>query len=176
VDRDTRNKVTDEGDSVVKRFLLLLGALAICAGALPAQSGFEARWKGLAFLVGNWTGAGGGQPGQGSGKFSFRPDLNGQIMVRKNSNALDNGQKHEDLLVVYGDGPDSALRGMYFDSEGHVIRYRVTVPEPGRAVFESEGEGPRYRLSYWLEGKVLKGKFEVGDRTYLEWGATKDAT
>jgi hypothetical protein len=152
------------------------GALLVCAVAALAQTGGVSRWRGLEFLFGNWTGSGGGEPGKGSGKFSFRPELNEQVAVRRNLADVAGGQRHEDLLVVYADAPDEALRGMYFDSEGHVIRYRVTTPEPGRAVFLSEGEGPRYRLSYWMDGKVLKGKFEVGDRTYLEWSAVKDAT
>ena len=41
-------------------------------------------WGPLQFLVRNWTGEGGGEPGQGSGSFSFTPDLQGKILVRKN--------------------------------------------------------------------------------------------
>jgi hypothetical protein len=149
--------------------ILLLTALL----AWPQRS--ESRWQGLQFLIGNWKGAGAGDPGPGSGKFSFQPDLNGQVVVRRSFNELAKGSRHEDLLVVYAEGPDGAQRAIYFDSEGHVIRYKVATPAPGRAVFESEGEGPQYRLSYWVEeGNVWKGKFEAGDRTYLEWDAVRD--
>ena len=150
--------------------LLLLTAWLACA-----QSAGDARWKGLQFLFGNWTGTGGGQPGNGSGKFSFKPELNGQVVVRRNANDVANGARHEDLLVIYPEGPEGAMRGMYFDSEGHVIHYKIATSASGRAVFESDGAGPKYRLSYWVEGKVLKGKFEIGDRTYLEWDAVRDA-
>ena len=135
----------------------------------------DARWQGLEFLMGSWTGIGGGEPGSGTGKFSFQPELNGQIVVRRNSNQVAQGRLHEDLLVLYADAPGGGLRGMYFDSEGHVIRYQVSTPGKDRVVMESEGEGPRYRLSYWMVDKVLKGKFEVGGRTYLEWSAEKSA-
>ena len=40
-------------------------------------------WGPAQFLVGNWTGEGGGQPGQGTGAFSFSPELQGKILVRK---------------------------------------------------------------------------------------------
>ena len=148
--------------------ILVLAACCICA-----QAG-DSRWKGLEFLFGDWKGMGTGEPGAGVGKYSFQPDLNGQVVVRRSFNQLAKGPRHEDLLVIYADGPEGAQRGMYFDSEGHVIRYKVTTPGPGRAVFESEGEGPAYRLTYWMEGSNLKGKFEVGGRTYLEWDSARD--
>src|SRR5215475_5386829 len=93
--------------------------LVACAGAGQAQSGFEARWNGLVFLMGNWTGEGGGAPGQGTGNFSFQADLNGQVVVRRNSNQLSGGSKHEDLMVIYSGAPDGAFRAIYFDSEGN---------------------------------------------------------
>jgi hypothetical protein len=45
-----------------------------------------------------------------------------------------------------------------------------------RSVFESEGDGPTFRLSYWMAGGEMKGKFEVGGKTYLEWSARKEGT
>jgi hypothetical protein len=44
-----------------------------------------------------------------------------------------------------------------------VIRYNVTFPSAERAVFESDGSqaGPKYRLTYWMEGASLHGQFEV---------------
>src|ERR1035437_2254222 len=41
-------------------------------------------WGPVQSLVGDWTGEGGGGPGQGSGTFSFKPDLQGKILVRRN--------------------------------------------------------------------------------------------
>jgi hypothetical protein len=59
--------------------------------------------------------------------------------------------------------PSDAPRAIYFDTEGHVIRYNVTFPATNKAVFESDGTqpGPRFRLSYWLDSSTLNGKFEV---------------
>ena len=64
------------------RIPLLLLAVATLYAQTPSKSGD--RWAPLAFLVGEWTGEGGGGPGQGSGGFSFLPDQNGTILVRKN--------------------------------------------------------------------------------------------
>jgi len=154
----------------MRRAIAILLWLACAAAAQETP-----RWEGLEFLLGRWAGAGGGQPGTGAGKFSFEAELNGQVIVRRSFNQLEKGARHEDLLVLYADGPNGAKRAMYWDTEGHVIRYRVSTPEVGRVVFESEGEGPGFRLSYWMAGREMKGKFEVGGKTYVEWSAKKEA-
>ena len=121
-------------------------------------------------MIGKWKGAGSGEPGPGQGAFSFLPELNGQILVRRSFNQLASGQRHEDLMIVYPDG--KALRAIAFDTEGHTIQYKVTLPGRNTAVFESDGS-PRYRLSYALDGKNLNGKFEVDGKTYLTWTTVK---
>src|SRR5689334_18745322 len=63
---------------VVKSSLILL-AMAAC---LFAQS--PPNWDRWQFLIGDWVGEGGGEPGQGAGAFSFRLDLEGRVLVRKN--------------------------------------------------------------------------------------------
>ncbi len=62
------------------------------------------------------------------------------------------GAQHDDLMIIYA-GYRRALRAIYFDTEGHVIRYSLSFPAPDRVVFESESgpPGPRYRLTYWME-------------------------
>ena len=125
-------------------------------------------WGPAQFLVGNWAGEGGGEPGQGTGTFSFSPDLQGKILVRKSfaEYPAANGKpasRHDDLLVVYRDEATHALRATYFDSEGHVIQYAVSSAD-GTAVFVSDGatSGPRFRMSYTSTGKdTLKFKFEI---------------
>jgi len=75
-------------------------------------------WAPLAFLLGVWLGEGGGDPGQGTGWFSFLPDLQGKILVRKNhadypASADWPAFAHDDLLIVYKDVLGGALRAIY---------------------------------------------------------------
>ena len=146
-----------------------------------AQTGNS--WSKLEFLLGNWTGAAGEkdtQNGSGQGAFSFQPELGRKIIVRRNNATYDSGASHDDLMIIYMDPPDSPPRAIYFDSEGHVIRYNVAFPSANRVVFESDGSqpGPRYRLMYWMEGASLNGTFEIGMspgayKNYLSWTSKK---
>ena len=125
-------------------------------------------WGPAQFLVDNWTGEGGGQPGQGSGAFSFSPDLQGNVLVRKSFAEYPpaNGRpasRHDDLTIVYRDETTHALRATYFDNEEHVIQYTVE-PAEGGVVFVSQGapSSPRFRLTYTSTGKdTLNIKFEI---------------
>jgi hypothetical protein len=85
-------------------------------------------------------------------------------------------------MIVYA-AADAGVRADYYDNEGHTIRYSVTSPAAGQAVFVSElaaGE-PRYRLSYQLEPSgLLKGEFAIASpgtpddfKTYLSWQSRK---
>jgi hypothetical protein len=154
----------------------VLSVAAACAQK-PASSPLQS----LEFLLGKWTAEGGGQPGSGTGAFSFDAELDRHILVRHNYAEYDKGNpasRHDDLLIVY---LEDTPRAIYFDSEGHVIRYRVTIPQAGSVVFESDGSQPgaRYRLSYVLKGASLEGMFEIADapsspyKKYLSWTATK---
>lgn len=156
----------------------IAGALFfLCLCQSPAQ---DAPWKKLEFLLGNWTGVAGEKEtprGAGQGGFSFEPQLDGKIVLRHNVAEYTSGPRHDDLMVIYLEG---APRAIYFDSEGHVIRYNITFPEAAHVVFESDGTqpGPRYRLTYWLEKSELRGKFEVappgtGYTPYMSWTARK---
>ena len=148
---------------------------------LCAQEG-AADWKKLDFVLGKWVGVAGEKEtplGAGQGGFSFELDLDKKVIVRHNHAEYDKGVKHDDLMVIYMEG---SPRAIYFDSEGHVIRYNLAFPAKDRVVFESDGTqaGPKYRLSYWMEKSVMKGTFEVapspGDsefKTYMSWGSVK---
>ena len=142
----------------------------LSAGLLCAQTA-DSRWGQLQFLIGKWKGAGTGEPGAGQGAFSFLPDLSGKVVVRRSFNELAAGARHEDLMIVYMDA--NLPHAIYFDSEDHIIRYKITYPAAGTAVFESDGQ-PGYRLTYTLRGRNLDGKFEVGGKTYLTWTSVKE--
>jgi len=163
--------------------VVLFSVLPLRAQSMPDKAG-DSAWKKLEFLLGNWTGSAGEKDtplGAGQGGFSFHPELNQKIIIRHNRAAYDSGVRHEDLMVIYLDAPNDTPRAIYFDTEGHVIRYNLSFPAPNRITFESDGTqpGPRYRLSYWLNGRALDGKFEVAPpgaayKTYMSWTSKKD--
>ncbi len=136
--------------------LLGLGILLILTGSLFAQGSEQPKGlEQLNFLTGEWVGDGSGNPGQGTGGFSFTYDLQKNILVRKNFAeypATENKPafRHEDLTVIYRT-PDDTLRAVYFDNESHVIHYVVEPGEDGKsATFISAPaeQNARYRLCY----------------------------
>ena len=163
------------------RGLLIAATLLISVGARAED------WGPVQFLAGHWTGDGGGEPGRGSGSFSFAPDLQGKILVRKSfaEYPAANGKpayRHDDLMIVYRDGSSRQLRAIYFDNEEHAIPYSIQ-SSPGGVVFESEGprDAARFRLTYTSAGSGrLKLKFEIAPpgkeyATYIEAGAKRQS-
>ncbi len=134
----------------------------------------------LSFLIGEWVAL--SQPGEPTGGFTFSLQLQGKAILRTNyadypATAGRPASRHEDLLVIYLE--DGALRGDYYDSEGHVIRY-TGESGPGVVTFTSPptANEPGFRLSYRLApGGLLEGAFEIitpgGPVPYLAWQAKK---
>src|SRR5262249_56071585 len=71
---------------------------------------------------------------------------------------------HEDLMVIHADS-GNGLRAAYFDSEGHVIQYALTVAADKQTVTfvsDAAAKGPRFRLSYVKQkDDTLAIKFEI---------------
>ena len=69
--------------------------------------------------------------------------------------------------MVIHPGDDGAMKAVYFDSEGHVIRYAIEVKDKGTLVLVSDPSpsAPRFRLSYIkVQGDEVSIKFEMGHR------------
>jgi hypothetical protein len=166
-------------------------ALLVIATSASAATRDDDAWKPYRFLVGEWTGEGGGEPGKGPGRFTFAWDLKEKVLVRRNRADYPAAQgrpalSHEDLMVIFQAGPKGPIKAIYFDSEGHVIGYAVTCSEDGEALtFLSDAVrgGPRFRLTYTKHGDDAMGiKFEIapsgkpdGFKTYLEGSARRVA-
>ncbi len=127
------------------------------------------RWAAWQFVLGEWTGEGGGQPGEGAGGFTLYPELDGQILVRRNrvdypATTATPAASHEDLMVVYAEA-DGSLRADYWDCEGHVIHYAVEVrPDEGmiRLVSEPNPAAPRFRFVYRkIDEQHVETAFEI---------------
>jgi hypothetical protein len=161
---------------------LLIVATLLCSLGARAQD-----WGPLQFLIGHWSGEGStADQGSGVGAFSFAPDLQSKILLRKNfaEYPATNGKpayRHDDLMIVYHDGVSDELRAVYFDSEEHLIHY-VIKPSGTSVVFLSEGsqDAARFRLTYTgLGPDKLKLKFEIAApgkdfATYIEASAHRD--
>ncbi len=133
--------------------IITVAIVCACANAQDAK-----RCNGIESLVGNWVGAGSGEPGQGKGGFTFDRQLQGKVIVRTNFAEYPpaNGRpayRHDDLMVVYDDASKSH-RADYWDNEGHVIRYAMTTSADGCTVtFESpkSASDAAYKLTYTIQ-------------------------
>jgi hypothetical protein len=162
--------------------------VALSAGAANASSDDD-PWKPYRFLVGEWTGEGGGEPGRGSGRFSFDWDLQEKVLVRRNRTEFPAAQGrpasvHEDLMVIYRGKNGAPTKAIYFDSEGHVIHYTATFSQDQRTLTflsDPSAAGPRFRLTYAQRAsEVLRIRFEIappnkpdGFKIYLEGSARR---
>ncbi len=153
----------------------------------------------LSFLEGTWA-ANSMDGKQQLGTYTWARELNGHILARHGSataacTAGDKTCGHNDLLDIYQDSAGAPLQAIYFDNEGHVIRYQIStrheeLPAGAAhrdfAMFLSEASalGPRFRLSYERNTDtqtgttILSGRFEVllpknEWRVYSEWSGKK---
>jgi hypothetical protein len=155
----------------------------------PLTPAAEDPWLGYRFLLGQWIGEGSGQPGQGSGEFSFTLDLDGKILVRRNraDYPATGGRpafSHQDLLVMYWDQTRKQPGAIYFDNEDHVIQYALSLSADNQTVTlvsDPSPNAPRYRLKYARRGvDRLFVSFEIAPpgrpddfSTYLEGTARR---
>jgi len=137
---------------------LVMSLVAVTCFAPAQQASQAARWEGWQTLIGFWVGE--GDPAQGVSHFSFLPDLQGKILIRKNHAEYPATKDrpatvHDDLLIVYGE-TEADRKAVYFDNEGHVIEYAVSVSADRKTiVFVSPpaAGAPRYRLSYFEQDR-----------------------
>lgn len=126
------------------------------------------QWERWNYLLGEWVGEGTGQPGQNEGSFSFQTDLGGKILIRKNhtvilATANSPASVHDDLLIVYPGAPGAPQEAIYFDNEGHTIKYKVSFSD-NSVVLTSDVSvnGPRFRLSYvTIDSRTVNITFEM---------------
>lgn len=168
---------------LIPQFFSVLIVLCGLAAAQAPKTDSPSPLTGLNFLVGTWVGEGSGEPGKGSGEFTFKNDLDNRILLRNNfaeypATADRPTFRHDDLMITYSEA--GVIKAVYFDSEGHVIRYNVTAT-PGSVVFLSEPPGPIYRLSYLAkDSSHVSIKFEIAPpdkpgefKTYIEASARR---
>jgi len=148
--------------------LLFLAGIALTASSMGQVPRTENRWGAFQFLVGEWIGEGSGDPGQATGGFTIQPDLQNSVLVRRNSAKYPATKDrpafiHDDLMVMYYE--DGRPGAVYFDSEGHVIRYSVEFSKDSSSVvFLSDPvpSAPRFRFTYVKTGNgTLNITFDI---------------
>lgn len=143
------------------------------------------NWDQWRWLTGEWVGEGSGQPGTGGGTFSFKTDLDQNILVRKSHSeypaTADKPQViHDDLMVVYPDFSGTPAKAIYFDNEGHTINYSITYSEKSITLTSDKIPNvPIFRLTYsLLDNETVNTKFEMSQDgvkffTYIEGKSKK---
>jgi len=175
----------------VKRIILALAIFALprlTLGQTPGQAApAPDPFKALSFLEQNWEANTNGYGGvKSTGTYTFRPELGGHILARRPTGGVackgpdSYDCEHGDMLYIYQDTPGQPLKAIYFDNEGHVIHYNVSVPAPTKVEFLSEAaQGPQFRLTYELIGPLMTGKFQMRMpaqtewKSYMEWSGMK---
>ncbi len=142
----------------------------LCSTFPPQGQTNSGNWDSWQFLLGEWTAEGAGEPGQGTGTFSFNLDLQGKVLVRKSradypATKDRPANSHEDLMVIYSDPGGTLTRAIYFDNEGHIIHYRTEFSEGQTTLMflsDPVPSAPRFRLTT-TKGKngTLIIKFEI---------------
>lgn len=185
--------------AAMRRSLLIFGFLLSPALTFAQASASTDPLASLDFLLGTWSAktdtAAGSAGAQAAGAYTFHRDLNGHALVRSSSEDSCKGPanfhcSHHDQLTIFAD-PNAlavhhaALLALYLDSEGHVIYYTISTPDPHTAIFNSQNAAsqPKFRLIYHLEGDgpkaIMTGKFQMAApgssdfHSYLEWSGAK---
>jgi hypothetical protein len=116
--------------------------LLIGACALSAQPPLER----ILFLLGNWASDTDTELGHATALSTFAQELDRRILTRRGSTKYTSGknagQQHDDLLIVYPEGPNGGMKAIYFDAEGHVIHYTGTDPHRWAQTAGVRAEGP----------------------------------
>src|SRR5215470_15797983 len=95
--------------------------LLVCSLTVtPAQSQTKSQWADWEAFLGDWVGAGSGGPGEGRGEFSFAPELQGAVLVRRNfaeypASKDKPAYRHDDLMVIYPGAGEKKMRADYWD-------------------------------------------------------------
>lgn len=159
------------------KFLATIVFVMLTAASLAQQGG---KWEKWSWLIGSWKGEGSGQPGMGGGTFSFQPDLNEKVLIRKSHSEYPaSGTRpatvHDDLMIVYLDMQGNPSKAIYFDNEGHTINYSIEYTTHSVVLTSDKIPNvPVFRLSYELmDNNYINTKFELSKdgehfNTYLE--------
>jgi hypothetical protein len=151
----------------MKKYFVVAVLMALAVQPIFAQEA-SSVWGKWQYLLGEWQGAGSGQPGDGNGSFTLKPKLGGNILERKSktefaATATSPALIHEDVMIVYKSSDGTPGKAIYFDNEGHAIQYNITYAD-NKIILTSDVNStmPRFRLSYeMLDKNLVNIRFEM---------------
>ena len=161
---------------MIKKIILSLALSALGIGAACAQTAPAPPtdpFQPIQFLVGKWSGGGKTDSGQAQGTSVFKEDLQGHVLVRRDSNGFagqgKNAAPYEQMMVIAPAQPGSAggYTASYWDSVGHVISYNGTVSTVNgmpqvQFLSAATPNAPQFRLTYTETGpKAMHVRFEI---------------
>ncbi len=135
--------------------------------------------KSLDFLEGTWTAESPGSGGTPIGSYTFVTELNGHVLRRYSTidvackDPVSTACAHRDQMYVFQESPGAPLKAIYFDIEGHIVRYDVNLQHVEGAynrrdtavlLSEASALGPRFRLSYERNLDTQTGKTSMSGR------------
>ena len=138
------------------KLLFAFAMVLLFSTAGMAQQSAEPDWHEWQFLRGKWVGEGSAEVGQGTGYFTFEPDLQNKAWIRRNHSEYPATKErpkyvHDDIMIVYFDPTTRQTRAFYYDTEQHVIQYSATFSADNKILtfLSDKQEGaPRFRLTY----------------------------
>lgn len=162
------------GLSILKKtiiFIILLSPV-ICFGQTTKQ---DSLWKPFQSFIGQWSGKGGGEPGEGTYQRSYQFLFNKKYIEVKNKSVYPpsannpDGEVHEDIGYISFDKLRNTFILRQFHSEGFVNQYKLdSISADGKSiVFVSEAienikPGWRAKESYQIMGaKEISETFEL---------------
>lgn len=127
------------------RYLLMI-VLLVPTLSLAQMTKQDSVWLPLKGMLGNWSGKGGGEPGQGVYERSYNVILNKKFIEVRNkstypaSDKKPNGEVHEDIGYISYDKARKTFVLRQFHVEGYVNQYRLeSISSDGKTmVFISE--------------------------------------
>ena len=147
------------------RTVFLAAVMLLLCWVTPAQQPAPSpNWDAWKFLIGQWVGEGTGDVGEGVGYFTFEPDLNGKVLIRKNHAEYPATKdraaySHDDLMIVFADPATKQTRAFYTDSEGHVIHYSATFSTDGNTLTFLRTKPDRMALIFEIASPDQPDKF-----------------
>ena len=158
-------------NNAFRLILIMLIALMPLDSSLAQRPKSEIDWSSLSFLIGEWTGEGGGQPSQAtSAGATYSFDLQRKVIIMRNYADYPATKdvpafSFSAMMIIYPNSSRDGFRASFFDSDPHVIEYTLNVSEDRKTltfVSDPQPSSPRYRLTYKREGEnIINLEFEI---------------